>query len=477
LIFPTDSTLLLHPTVDGPSLSSILRAWKKRAFEPAACRSVLEQVCRDRPSFEELFDIGAIERGEIVARPQLLFGMWECERPEWRWRFSSKATGSRFEWVIDRDDVYSVAALVRAGCRADTIAAFVDEASTFAEQDLITVLTSPGTPRPTGRWPAIEAPGIYRREHASLVIRTAGTTLLVDPQSRRDGWTSNAGRYPIDATPLAPDCVLVTHGHGDHWHLPSLLGAVPSPDTPVVVPPVPRRNLLTPLTMAAELAMCGQRVAVPAWDTVFEVGDVRVQVLPFYGEQPTTELAPCDPDLRNFGSCYRFDTSHWSAMILVDAGRDAAGDILDAIQCSVARYGPVDVLLSCCFEFPEAINLGLPDYFVTVPFDQLRRIHVAQSAGKARPITLGPRGVARACAIAQARYFLPYAHGFRGIGEDPASAEGGAQRESAQLLQVGRHLAELGGTTELVSWRPGDVARIDPATRWLTIEHVSRIQA
>jgi hypothetical protein len=125
----------------------------------------------------------------------------------------------------------------------------------------------------------------------------------------------------------------------------------------------------------------------------------------------------------------------------------------DVLRRSVGERGPIDVVMSCCFEFPEMLNMGLPHYAFTVPFELLRA-HRAQR----QSITNGPRGIAAACRAAGARYFLPYAHGFGGLHVEPASAESKVS-ERAAVAAVRAELARCGATTEVLEWHPGDVLR------------------
>jgi hypothetical protein len=162
---------------------------------------------------------------------------------------------------------------------------------------------------------------------------------------------------------------------------------------------------------------------------------------------------PLPDPVRNWGSCYRFHLGGWSCAILVDSGVDAGGSVVDALRRSVEEHGPVDIVMSCCFPFLEGINRGLPMHALAVPFDELRRLF-----NHAESITSGPDGVARACAAAQARWFLPYAHGFSGLHRDPVDAEVDMSEHDV-LVQVREAFALHGTPTEILQWSPGDVLR------------------
>jgi hypothetical protein len=70
--------------------------------------------------------------------------------------------------------------------------------------------------------------------------------------------------------------------------------------------------------------------------------------------------------------------------------------------------------------------------------------------------------VASFCAAAGARWFLPYANGFEGVGVPISDVGWGLQEpsEAALLAEVARRLAELGAPTRAVAWNAGDAARV-----------------
>lgn len=140
---------------------------------------------------------------------------------------------------------------------------------------------------------------------------------------------------------------------------------------------MPRPSLLTDVDHRAVLASLDLEVLAPAWDSSIRIGDVEIDILPFYGEQPTRTLPLPHPDIRNWGNCYRFNLPGWSLALLVDSGVDAAGSMQDALRRSVERRGPIDVIMSCCMEFREGDNPGLPHYLLTVPFE-----HVSRAGGR-----------------------------------------------------------------------------------------------
>jgi hypothetical protein len=224
----------------------------------------------------------------------------------------------------------------------------------------------------------------------------------------------------------------------------------------VIVPRVPRPSLLCTEDMATSLRLAGQTVSDPAWWSTVEIGDFVIDVLPFYGEQPLRQRSGVAAEARNWGNCYRFTCPEFSAAILVDSGVDPSGTMIDVLERSVAERGPLDVLLSCCFSFPEGYNPGLPIYFLTVPLEHLRDFYLHPEARGS--MTLGTSGLVRACQVSRCRYFLPYAHGFQGLFRSPKSAEGGRQIEQEVLGAIQEGLGE--SSTQVLSWHPGDIARI-----------------
>src|SRR5262249_17454335 len=123
-----------------------------------------------------------------------------------------------------------------------------------------TELTRP-EPSPPPEFPRIEEPGIYRREHGCVIIRSRTTAIMLDPVAF---WMPQGLRSPVAiAGPI--DAIFIPHGHADHFNIASILAYAKNADTPVVVPPVPRASLLAPNDMLATLRMFGQTALAPAW--------------------------------------------------------------------------------------------------------------------------------------------------------------------------------------------------------------------
>lgn len=177
--------------------------------------------------------------------------------------------------------------------------------------------------------------------HATVRLSTSNTELVVDPflLPREPGFPT--GYQPITHSELAPDVVLITHSHPDHFDLGTLLRFGPS--TTIVVPEVSRESILS-IDMAYRLRELGfERVRVLRWFEETTVGDFRIIALPFYGEQPTSDgIASSQP--RNIGNTYLVESPEARYAFVADAGRDPLGDIRTVATQAFEKYGAVDVL-------------------------------------------------------------------------------------------------------------------------------------
>jgi hypothetical protein len=299
-------------------------------------------------------------------------------------------------------------------------------------------------------------------EHATLLIRSRTTGILLDPISLQRRLPSMRRLLPR-MPPEAVDAVAITHGHVDHWHMPSLLANLARAEQPVLVPRVPFPSVLTFEDFQASLRLCGQTALAPAWGETVKVGDIEIDVLPFYGEQPVRDGPPLREGLRNWGNCYRFTTEDFSCLVLVDGGADPAGDMTQVVAESCRKRGPVDVLLACQREFLSPFFGGLSHYWASLPWSRLHSLYQELRAGTLRTATAGARGAAEACAAAQARYFLAYANGYEGM-DHPITDVGWGDGEppEARCNEVMREaLARLGGSTQVLEWKPGTLAHLD----------------
>jgi L-ascorbate metabolism protein UlaG (beta-lactamase superfamily) len=463
--FAATTSVVLRPTDPPVPFEILLAEWGRAGFEPGACRRVLERLVEQRNIPREMFCPEAIDHGGRPATDALLFDFFSPSR-DWICMIqTAQPTPRRVGIRMPVGTVAGVARLLRAvgpSRDPDALRAAAAEAGFYPKlvDALCAGVEDRSEPARYGAWPRIDAPGIYRREHASVVIRSRTTTLVVDPQGLNQGESSNHARYPADHAPLDVDAIVITHQHDDHWHLPSILSLARERGTPVIVPVTPRPNLLTGEDFSASIEQAGLTALATAWGTTTRVGDIEIDALPFLGEQPTRDPPGPGEGLRSWGNCYRFTTPDFSAVLLVDSGVDPIGSMLDVVRHSVVERGPVDIVLSNCRAFPEVVNPGLAHYALALPFERVRSAFLGQRGGSFASMTLGEAGVAEACRAARARYFLPYAHMFAGLGVD---ADGGVPDG------VRRELARLSAPTEVVAWNPGDAARIADGRLW--IEH------
>lgn len=458
MLFSGSSAVVLKPMWPSIPFNQLLEQWVDARFEPGECRRRLERLMEARKLSPDLFIPEEIERGGVAATQALLFEAYSKPAREWMLQAQVRrgAEVLRSGLRLPVESVAWMAQLIRSAASASDARDLRDAAATHLPSRFAQVFGSCLEPAEDeasyGAWPAVDAPGIYRREHASLVIRSRTTTLLLDPQVLNIGESTHFSRYPRESAPLELDALLITHQHEDHWFLPSILRHVTRPDLPIIVPQVARPNLLTPEDYSASLRQMGLNALAPAWGSTLRVGDIDIDVLPFYGEQPTVDAPGPAEGLRTWGNCYRFTTPDFSVLVLVDSGVDPLGNMVEAVRESTQRRGPVDVVLSNFRSFPEVLNFGLPHYALVLPFERLRAVHAQHERGHKQSMTLGEEGVASASVAAQARYVLPYAHMFQGLG----------MNADAELVEsVRSRLRQRGSPAEVLDWNPGDVARFE----------------
>lgn len=448
------------PDLGGVPFDELLKGMLGVGFEPRATRALLEEA-NARLAVPALRPQG-VEDGGYLVTEQVLFPQ------ESTWWMVLQEGEARWSTPLPEDAILPVADFLRQATRNVSLEA-LRAAWPFDDESWQERLFTAAPPGP--RWPETSAPGLYRREHASLFIRSRTTGILVDPigLQRRLPHMELAPLFPA---PLPVDAVAITHSHVDHWHVPSLLAHLPGHGTPVLVPRVPRPSLLTFQDFAQVLRACGQQVLAPAWGETVRVGDIEVDILPFYGEQPVGEGPPVREGLRNWGNCYRFTTEDFSCLLLVDSGSDPEGHMAQVVADSCRRRGPVDVVLACQREFLSPFFGGLSHYWAALPWARLQQLYRDYQEGRLRSGTAGPAGAAALCAAAQARYFLAYANGFEGVG-NPITDVGWGEGEPSEAhcnALMREELARLGASTQVLEGRPGEVLRFERGQRVLEEE-------
>lgn len=219
---------------------------------------------------------------------------------------------------------------------------------------------------------SLPASGFTFVGHNTTLVRDGGASTLIDPYFRPMSAIDLPHYPPMHARDLGPvDAVCITHSHGDHFHLGSLL-TLPR-DTRVFVPPVERESLFSTDCVTRLEQLGFTHVEAPGWHSSRRVGALTVHALPFYGEQPTAGPGVYD-GLFNEGTTWLVRGPETSAAFFADSGDDVRGTMREV--CTLARRGgPVDALFCGVRGFRlEPIFFGfttLDAYLVNVPADAL----------------------------------------------------------------------------------------------------------
>ena len=439
---------------------NLLEGCKAAGFSPGRSRQVFERAFARSGLLDKYVDQSQFKEGGLLFKPRVLFpkqsSKWRmiCGEHHDAGRRSHASGGAHYiDFDIETSDLGPLASVLRRSLTSRDATPFTDMLGGADVARVRGIISARGSSRPI--WPKAVTPGIYRREHASVLIRSRTTSILVDPIGMNGNLELSILRSPLADESI--DAIAITHGHGDHWHLPTILKYA-TEFVPVLVPHVPTPSLLTAETFAEAIRAVGLNPLERPWGATVRVGDIEIDVLPFFGEQPTREAPGPEPLLRNWGNCYRFNTEDYSAILLSDSGADPLGSMLDAIAQSIAMRGPADVVLSCLREFTCPFFGGLVDYWATLPFGRVRQLYEALLAGVLPYVTAGVEGVADICEAASARYFLPYAHGFQRECQPITDVGLGERSEAESLRRVAAALAARRAATRAEAWNVGDCA-------------------
>ncbi len=304
--------------------------------------------------------------------------------------------------------------------------------------------------------PDVTAPGITFVGHNAAVVRGDTGGVVLDPFL-----VPRRARYPEDFQPLVRtdlgpvDAILITHSHPDHVDPGSLLRFDPA--TPVVVPAVGSETILA-MDFDQRLRQLGFTDVRPSpWGRSLRFGDVTVQVLPFYGEQPT-DGPRLHPEVTNAGNTYLVATPHQRAAFVADAGADDRGSMVEVGRRAAADLGPVDVVFAGYRGWVttpvELLGSSVARYVLFVPPDRwatrMALMHDADGA------------LATADAFG-APVLVPYADGgapwYWELGLGPRLDDQPAERDGFDPFpeRVVRRAAEVGAPSAVVLLRPGDV--------------------
>jgi hypothetical protein len=190
--------------------------------------------------------------------------------------------------------------------------------------------------RPARRQPALdELPRVLFLGHSAVFVHDGSHSVIIDPVVR----SSTQRKAPRERRPFEliarADAVLLTHNHWDHFFYETLV-TIPR-DKLVVVPRVRQPTFANP-PLAAYLRALGftnVRECDP-WDVV-QVGELRVDIVPFFGE-------PAGLGSRFDAFTYLIEFGGKRLYGSLDACHDEAGT-MEPVIAEVAARGPIDVFL------------------------------------------------------------------------------------------------------------------------------------
>ena len=243
--------------------------------------------------------------------------------------------------------------------------------------------------------------GTYVIGHSGVLVRGETGGIVIDPVVL--GALAGRRAVPVGALRRAATAVALTHGHFDHYHLPTLLALS---ELTAMVPRVPRATVV-----CEDIARRLEEFGVPGvmrteWGQRIEVDDLVVHVLPFVGEQFLVNEV--HPDVRNWGQCYVVEAAGRRTMVLADSGFEKGRDVFGVVEGWVAENGAVDVVICQSIALRPSFASGDPDLQLTGLLVPHRAVDALRLQRPEERVTLAVEDLPRLCRAAGAKVLVPH---------------------------------------------------------------------